>query len=599
MPSDKTPQPTDSNLIEVFHDHRNRLIALTKKLHGHPIAQHYSETLQKIMANLEQNRFRLVVLGQFKRGKSTFLNALLSEPILPMDVIPVTAVITEIIFGPQKKAQILFENGKSVEIEVEQLTAFVSEEQNPNNAKKVDKVIVYHSSHFLKEGLILVDTPGVGSIHQHNTRLTREYIPNVDAALFLFSADPPLTELEQNFLKLILPFIPQIFFVLNKKDYLQPASLEKVLQFNRQIIEKLTGQAPTIWPISALNALKAKQQNDQQLLAESGLDQLQTSLQNFLMNHRGRLVILSNCDRLLRLVRQMENFILMEQKAQQLSVENLQQNIEQFKNYSRQMEHRQQNLSYLLDGLKKRLVEMFDTMAENFLKEAQQKILEKMQSQVINNRQLTKADITRKGEQLLNNEIVNQFEPFRLQAEKQIKESYLTEIMQINKEVNEIINDIYKYSAQLLGLTKISSLPQESWRFESQFYYKTWEVVTTLDYLEKGIWMLLPDKFSRLVYHRKVKQWIKEKLDRQCGRLRSDFLYRLQDSNREYLYEFRQTLEKIFKTISELMEKYLKQKKLGEKELELAVQQQKKHLGFLNTIQREIENLKAFWNQAN
>jgi predicted GTPase len=189
------------DLQTIFQTHQQQLGELTVKLEQVIPEKHLVKLLADIRQNLQQEHFRLVILGQFKRGKSTFINALLGNTILPTDVIPVTAVITEIHYGPAPEAQVSFLGSSVQTIPLDQLEPYVSESQNPKNQKKVDKVAIYYPAEMLKKGVILVDTPGVGSIHEHNTRLTQEYLVQADAAVFIFSADPPLTELEQDFLK--------------------------------------------------------------------------------------------------------------------------------------------------------------------------------------------------------------------------------------------------------------------------------------------------------------------------------------------------------------------------------------------------------------
>lgn len=580
----------------LFSKHKIRLHTLTEQLSAFVNDPTQKNWLKKINDNLQEEKFRLVVLGQFKRGKSTFINALLGEPILPTDVIPLTAVITEISYRPDVKAEVFFQDGRNQSILPDQLAAFVSESQNAANHKHVDKVILQHPAKILQDGLILVDTPGVGSIHQHNTRLTQEYIPNVDAAIFLFSADPPLTELEQEFLKIIHPIVPKIFFVLNKMDYLEADSLQRVLDFNQQILRNVLGKTQEISPISALNALKAQMNHSKEQYARSGLKSLEDKLQNFLLINRGKLIILSNAERLERLCLEQKNLIEMERRAQASSVETLQNNLQKFEEYIAKMQRHEQRLTFLLDGLKSHLIEYFDAETNKFQQPAREKILQKALQFIAENRALSIPELQKQCEDTINNEIIDQFEPFRMGIEKAIKERYADEIETINDEVIEIINQIYRYSAQLFELDQTTALPKEIWRFKSQFYYRTWEVVTSLDILEKGLLGLLPKPLFLSFFKRKLPKVIQEKLDRQCGRLRADFLYLLQDSNRQYLFEFNEAVQKIHRNITGMMQNYLEIKKKGESDFSALVQKQEKKRRVLNAILKEIKRIKQAWN---
>ncbi len=588
----------DQQYQSLFAENKRQLAVLIQRLQSifHDSIQ--QTWLQKIESNLKEEKFRLVVLGQFKRGKSTFINALLGEAVLPTDVIPVTAVITEISYGMQFQATVVFHDGREVSVSADELAPYISESLNPQNTKGVDKVMLRHPARILQDGLILVDTPGVGSIHQHNTRLTREYIPNVDAAVFLFSADPPLTELEQAFLKIIQPIVPKIFFVLNKMDYLETESLQRVLSFNKEILKNVLGKSQEIVPISALQALKGQINGSTEQYEHSGLRNLENELRHFLMQNRGRLIILSNAERLERLCSEQLNLLEMERRAQTASVETLQNNMLKFEEYITKMQRHEQRLSFLLQGLKTHLMAYFDAQVAQFRQTARAQISREVLNSLAQNHSMRISELQRFYENTINNAIIDHFEPFRMGLEKAVKERYSAEVETINDEVIEIINRIYQYSAQLFKLNRTLSLPKEVWRFKSQFYYRTWEVATSLDLIENSLLSFLPKPLFLALFKRRLPKLIQEKLDRQCGRLRADFLYRLQDSNRQYLYEFNEALQKIHGNISGMMQKYLQIKKKGESDLGRLLALQEKKQILLRSILKEINGIKKAWNSG-
>jgi len=142
----------------------------------------------------------LAVLGQFKRGKSTFVNALLGEELLPTAIVPLTAIPTFIEHADRLQATIIFTDHRHNEI-CQPLARFVTESANPENKLGVSQVDVYYPSDLLKNGLVLIDTPGIGSTFRHNTVATLNFLPQCDAAVFVVSADPPPTEVEIEFLR--------------------------------------------------------------------------------------------------------------------------------------------------------------------------------------------------------------------------------------------------------------------------------------------------------------------------------------------------------------------------------------------------------------
>lgn len=168
----------------------NALAALAGRAGCPEVAKKAAEAAERI----EQNRLFLVVLGQFKRGKSSLINALIGDDLLPTAAVPLTSVVTKIVHGPQKQAVISFRDGSRQEVPAASLSHYITEEGNPQNEKQVEAAEVSHPSPYLAKGLVIVDTPGVGSLYRHNTEVTYSFLPNADAVIFVLSADQPLSE---------------------------------------------------------------------------------------------------------------------------------------------------------------------------------------------------------------------------------------------------------------------------------------------------------------------------------------------------------------------------------------------------------------------
>jgi Dynamin family len=166
-----------------------------------PDGSRYLSVLKALRERLVEQRLQVAVLGQFKRGKSTFLNALIGEPVLPTGVVPLTAIATFMHWAAASAIRISFLDGRTpCEPSVanagqlrEQLSYFVTEEANPHNGLRVARVDVFHPAAILRRGIVLIDTPGVGSTLHHNTDAALEVLPECDAAFFVLSVDPPVT----------------------------------------------------------------------------------------------------------------------------------------------------------------------------------------------------------------------------------------------------------------------------------------------------------------------------------------------------------------------------------------------------------------------
>ena len=182
------------------------------------------EKLLYLEGKLTSGQLHLAVLGQMKRGKSSFINALLGAEVLPTGVLPVTAIITEIRYGPDtgrsdcRIPPAICEN----RLTRSTLADYITEAGNPGNRKQVASVEITYPSPFLQGGIILIDTPGIGSTHAHNTQTTEHYLEQVDAGIIVLSVDPPITEVESQFLKDVKEDVPKLFFILNKTDISSP-----------------------------------------------------------------------------------------------------------------------------------------------------------------------------------------------------------------------------------------------------------------------------------------------------------------------------------------------------------------------------------------
>jgi hypothetical protein len=164
----------------------------------------------------------------------------------------------------------------------------VTEEGNPRNHRNVDRVEVFHPAPILRRGVVLVDTPGVGSTLRHNTEAALRLLPRCDAVLFVIAADPPVTEVELRFLTEIRARISDVFFALNKIDALDPEDLLRAVSFSREALLPAGVEDPRIFTTSARQGLEARAADDAEAWRRSGLQELESHLTDFLANERER-----------------------------------------------------------------------------------------------------------------------------------------------------------------------------------------------------------------------------------------------------------------------------------------------------------------------
>ena len=167
-------------------------------------------------------------------------------------------------------------------------TGFVTEEGNPKNRLGVMQVEILHPAPILEHGVVLIDTPGIGSTFTHNTESTLNFLPQCDAALFVVSADPPLTEVEAEFLKAVKSRVGRLFFIFNKIDYLNEHERDAALAFFKKMLDEKIGadEEYPIFCVSARRGLDAKLCGDSELWTHCGIREVENHLICFLASEK-------------------------------------------------------------------------------------------------------------------------------------------------------------------------------------------------------------------------------------------------------------------------------------------------------------------------
>ena len=173
----------------------------------------------------------VAILGQFKAGKSSFLNSIIGKPVLPVGVIPVTTVITRLSYGQSESAVVTFLDARQSRVSLEEVELFISEAKNPANEKNVEVVDIELPHLQYYEGLRLVDTPGLGSVFRYNTEVSQEWLPEIGMAIVAISSDRPLSENDLALIRDLTEHTPRIALLLTKADLLSPEQQKEVVQF--------------------------------------------------------------------------------------------------------------------------------------------------------------------------------------------------------------------------------------------------------------------------------------------------------------------------------------------------------------------------------
>ena len=227
------------------------------------------------------------MLGKAKRGKSTLINALLGrgdDTLAPIDKLPASSAISRFAWAENELAEVTFRDGRKESIPVGRIREFVTEEFNKENQKGVVVVDVACPFAGLERDLVLVDTPGASSIHEHHDALLQAFIPQADAVVFLVTATMPVDQDELELLtKIKQADIQKLFFVMNKVDQLADQDVQDAVSHNLALLNRAGIPATQIHLVSAKRAYQGE-------LGESGLPDLKAEIARFLAAHSGRVL---------------------------------------------------------------------------------------------------------------------------------------------------------------------------------------------------------------------------------------------------------------------------------------------------------------------
>ncbi|MCX7823639.1 MAG: dynamin family protein [Syntrophobacterales bacterium] len=592
---------------EVFQDlsrYKQQILEAIDRFGETSVAQRFS--LEEIRSRLKQETFELLVVGQFKRGKSYLINALLGEDLLPTGVVPLTSIVTVITYGDKISASVFFTDGSFKEIAIEDLNKYVTEIENPKNEKNVREVWITFPSDYLRGGVRLIDTPGVGSFYRHNTDVAYKYLPKSDAAIFVLSVDQPAGEAEIEFLKDVRGFAHKIFFVLNKIDIIPKTELDMVVSFTKKVLEEATGKEAKIFPISAKWALEARKNGHLHLLNESGIQAFTIALENFLVQEKGLVILCSNTHRILWYLSEAALSLELERKALLSPIEEFKQKLSVFERKKSEMSSRIGYLNSMVDHtIKNVILKQLDEDLKSF----KHKLTEQIRSETLKIFETNKEGPLEALNETLKRHVTDRlYESYIswFEKEKEFLGQKLGEIFEpIRKEMDNEIKELVKFSSDLFEISSVHDRFSLDKPIREGRVFRIKEEPMALEFLDSVLTEKVPGWVSRRFIRLKtfleqkakeriLKRWLNHLVDMADiynGRVRFAITRFIQEHVELFRREMTEGISRTIRSLSDAISKGLELKEKGEREAKERLHVIERELSLVNLLRTDLGDL--------
>jgi GTP-binding protein EngB required for normal cell division len=552
-----------------------RLGRLAQELGAEPVA----EEARELAARVSEGRFYVACVGQFKRGKSTLLNALVGHEVVPTGFIPVTAVPTVIRFGDQPHARVRMRDGSWQDVAMSDLKEYVTEELNPENKKAVDGAEVFVPSPLLSSGMCFVDTPGLGSVFTGNTATTQAFIPHIDAALVVVGADPPIAGEELTLVEAVGKQVQDLILIINKADRTSDPERAAAIKFTREILGKrLHRPMGEVFEVSA-----AERMENRGPLRD--WEKLLASLHH-LVKDSGRNLVRAACDRgLQRLSEQLLAIISEDRDALQRPIEESERRIELMRETINEAERSMRELNFLFMAEQQRISDLFVERHKRFFHsawtESEKEFDEELLSVPLGFGPHYRRRVMRLAQEVSRRRVMPWLRPEQEEGERQYSAVALRFVEMGNNFLRKLAG------AGLSELTRMPHAldPEKGLRVRSKFIFE--DFIGTAQPPSPLRW--LADIFLPLVGGRKLitkdaREFLEHLLEVNSSRVQNDVLNRIQESRERLEVEIRKLLHEVSRIAEQALDRARKVKEEGAPAVQSAIER-------LNRIEQDISAL--------
>jgi ribosome biogenesis GTPase A len=536
------------------------------------LAERAHRDLAAARARLAEDRFNLVVLGEFKRGKSTLINALLDRDVLPTGVLPLTSVVTAIGAGDRDRVIVHYADGHEHAGPVAELAKYVTEAANPGNRLGVELVRVELDHELLRGGLELVDTPGIGSIHTHNTEIARDFLPRVDAALCVLDAGQPLSQGEHELFLDAAVRVPRLLVVINKIDHLDPADREQAVQFVSSGLRDLPGDSG-VEPF-VVSARKRE-----------GLAPLRARLRALAADERGALLCRSVAALATSMAADTAQAARFESRAIDLPLAELASRARMFEERIAELKAASAEAGELLDRAIERAIEQSvnEPLREHARRE-EPRLRAALRRHVEELPKSSPRELSAELDGWIQATVRSDFEQLAPRFETTIIEQLIGFERRYAARVQRILEQVPAVAEDVFGSYAGDLMPNLGPPAPSQFSFKLKDVEHALDMIVGFGRMSAPGALGRRLVVRDADQRLIEMTDRHAGRLRAELVDRVSSAARAYRRELAAAVDEAIEAIRSAIERATADRRWGE-------QHTRARLDHLAQIERRCEQL--------
>jgi GTP-binding protein EngB required for normal cell division len=542
-----------------------------------------AERARRLAERIRAQAFHLAVLGEFKRGKSTLINALLERPLLPAGVVPVTAVVTEVHYGPPDMV-VSYLDGHEESASLERMAEFVTESANPANRLGVARVKVAAEAPLLRPGVVLVDTPGIASVFAHNTEVALEALKDTDGAVVVLSVDSPVSEDDKEILSLLDERGTRIFLVVNKVDHLSRAEVEEVREFMETQVGEILGSSPQVFFVAARAALDSALEGHASGVDSREFPEFRAALESFVQDELVGARLDAAHRELGRLGSELHDSITLEAAASELGLETLKERVEEFRAAAARERRAQEDDQVLLEHAVRELKDRVANRLAAHSEDAPGRSLPRLEA-------VADSAGKRQMEDLLHGEVEHcvreGFEELRQGEASQADRAWSELAMDFRSRTQTRVDAVRQAASDLfevhLPTVRIPTVAEERERF---FY-----IFVHIEGLGSGLGRFLrpflPRRFFKRLALDVARRRLADEFDKHAGQARWDLTQRLEQVQLRFEAAMRIEVEQAEKTIlsAATSAEALLCSTMAEQE------DQREHRGILDGLARELRSV--------